>query len=207
MLRKADVIQRARKTRGVYILPSISKAREETESETEQLIELSPIGDGSAYDTGQVSVVNGPIRRNNELWFYYLGVRHRSQPLADIMGRKYLNNFAMALAKLRVDGFVSLKGGIEWGSVLTKPIIVEGSELRVNVDSWRGRVKVEILNADDGQPLPGYTFDESIPAMVNSIDEPVRWKAKPDLAELRSKTVRLRFSLLQAELYAFWFTD
>ena len=37
MLRKADVIQRARKTRGVYILPSISKAREETESETEQL--------------------------------------------------------------------------------------------------------------------------------------------------------------------------
>ena len=51
-------------------------------------IELSPVGDGSAYDTGQISVVNGPIRRNNELWFYYLGVRHRSQPLADIMNRK-----------------------------------------------------------------------------------------------------------------------
>ena len=102
-------------------------------------IELSPIGDGSAYDTGQISVVNGPIRRNNELWFYYLGVRHRSQPLVDVMNRKYLNNFAMALAKLRVDGFVSLKGGVEWGSVLTKPVVVEGRELRVNVDSWRGQ--------------------------------------------------------------------
>ena len=31
---------------------------------------------------------------------------------------------------------------------------------------------------DDGQPLPGYTFDESIPAMIDSIDEPVRWKEK-----------------------------
>ena len=169
-------------------------------------IELSPVGDGSAYDTGQISVVNGPIRRNNELWFYYLGVRHRSQPLTDVMNRKYLNNFAMALAKLRVDGFVSLKGGIEWGSVLTKPLVVEGSELRVNVDSWRGRVKVEVLNADDGQSFPGYTFDESIPAMVDSIDEPVRWREKADLAELRGRTVRLRFSVLQAELYAFWFT-
>ena len=170
-------------------------------------IELSPIGDGSAYDTGQISVVNGPIRRNNELWFYYLGVRHRSQPLVDVMNRKSLNTLAMALAKLRVDGFVSLKGGIEWGSVLTKPLVVEGAELRVNVDSWRGRVKVEVLNADDGQPLPGYTFDESIPAMVDSIDEPMRWKEKADLTELRGRTVRLRFSILEAELYAFWFTD
>ena len=63
-------------------------------------------------------------------------------------------------------------------------------------DSWRGRVKVEVLNADDGQPLPGYTFDENIAAMVDSIDEPMRWKEKPDLADLRGRTVRLRFSLL-----------
>ncbi len=170
-------------------------------------IELSPVGDGSAYDTGQISVVNGPLRRNNELWFYYLGARHRSQPLVDVMNRQSLNTLAMALAKLRVDGFVSLKGGIEWGSVLTKPLVVEGSELRVNVDSWRGRVKVEVLNADDGHPLPGYTFDESIPAMIDSIDEPVRWKEKVDLSEHRGRTVRLRFSILEAELYAFWFTD
>ena len=104
-------------------------------------IELSPIGDGSAYDTGQISVVNGPIRTQTmNLWFYYLGVRHRSQPLVDVMNRKSLNTLAMALAKLRVDGFVSLKGGIEWGSVLTKPLVIEDRELRVNVDSWRGRV-------------------------------------------------------------------
>ena len=86
-------------------------------------------------------------------------------------------------------------------------MVVEGSELRANVDSWRGRVKVEILNTDDGQPLPGYTFGESIPAMVDSIDEPMRWKEKSDVSELRGKTVRVQFSLLDAEIYAFWFTN
>ena len=150
-------------------------------------IELSPIGDGSAYDTGQISVVNGPVRRNNELWFYYLGVRHRSQPLVDVMNRKSLNNFAMALAKLRVDGFVSLKGGIEWGSVLTKPLVVEGGELRVNVDAWRGRVKVEVLNADDGHSSPRVHLRRKYPSIVDSIDEPMRWKEKTDLAELRGR--------------------
>ena len=170
-------------------------------------MELSPIGDGSAYDTGQIVVANGPVRRNNELWFYYLGARHRVQSLPDLMNRKYLDTHAIALAKLRVDGFVSLKGGVEWGSTLTKPLVVEGNELHVNVDSWRGRVKAEVINPDDGRPLPGYTRDDSIPAMVDSIDEPMRWKEKVDLTELRGKTVRLRFSLVEAQLYAFWFTD
>ena len=43
--------------------------------------------------------------------------------------------------------------------------------------------------------------------MVDSIDEPMRWKERTNLTELRGRTVRLRFSILEAELYAFWFTD
>ena len=56
-----------------------------------------------------------------------------------------------------------------------------------------------------GNRFSGYTFDESVAAMVDSIDEPIRWKEKADVTELRGKTVRLRFSLLEAEIYAFWF--
>ena len=109
------------------------------------------------------------------------------------------------MARLRMDGFVSLKGGIEWGSVLTRPLAVEGRELHVNVDSWRGQVRAEILDADSGQPLAGFTRDESVPAVIDSIEEPLRWKEKADLSELVDKTVRIRFSILQGELYAFWF--
>ena len=168
-------------------------------------MELSPVGDRSAYDTGQIVIANGPVRRNNELWFYYLGARSRSTSFADLMARKNLDTHAVALAKLRVDGFVSLKGGTEWGSVLTKPIQVEGGELHVNVDSWRGRVTAEVLDAEDGRPITGYTKDESIPAVIDSIDEMQSWKDRADLSELRGRTVRLRFSLLRAELYSFWF--
>jgi len=168
-------------------------------------LEHSPSGDGSAYDTGQIVTTNGPIVRNNELWFYYVGLKYRCLSLADTLQRKYIDSSAVCMARLRMDGFVSLKGGIEWGSVLTKPLTVTGDRLRINTDSWRGKVRVEVLDATNGQPIAGFSRDDSVPATINSIDEPVRWKEKSTLAALRGRTVRLRFHLWQAELYAFWF--
>ena len=168
-------------------------------------IELSPVGDGSAYDTGQIEPTNRPVVHNDELWFYYSGLRRRGMPIADYLARKHLDGGAICLAKLRLDGFVSLKGGIEWGSVLTKPLTVENKQLHINVDSWRGKVLAEIIDANDGQPIPGFTKNDCIPAIIDSIDETVTWKGKADLSELLGKTVRIKFSLWQAELYAFWF--
>ena len=168
-------------------------------------MELSPVGDGSAYDTGQIVVTNGPVVRNNELWFYYLGYRHRSMSFADMQARKGLDAGAVCMAKLRLDGFVSLKGGIEWGSVLSKPLTVEDKQLHINVDSWRGKVLAEAIDASNGQPIPGFTKNDCIPAAIDSIDETITWKGKTDLGELLGKTVRIRFWLWQAELYAFWF--
>lgn len=170
-------------------------------------LEQSPVGDGSAYDTGQTLITNTPVVRNNELWFYYLGFRYRCHTIAETLRRSYLDSSALAVARLRMDGFVSLKGGLEWGSVLTKPIEVTGASLHLNTDSWRGTVLVEVIDAATGQPIPGYTRDASRPAVINSIDASVRWQSKADLADLLGKTVRLRFHLWQAELYAFWFGE
>ncbi len=168
-------------------------------------MEHSPAGDGSAYDTGQIVTTNGPVVRNNELWFYYVGLKYRCLSIADTLNRKYLDSSAVCMARLRMDGFVSLKGGTEWGSVLTKPIAVTGDRLHINTDSWRGKVLVEVIDAADGQPIAGFTRDESLPATINSIDETVCWKEKNNLSALFGRTVRFRFHLWQAELYAFWF--
>jgi len=168
-------------------------------------LELSPVGDGSAYDTGQVVVANQPVVRNDELWFYYNAFRYRAMSLADTLQRKYLDGSALCVARLRMDGFVSLKGGPEWGSVSTKPVKVTGQRLHINCDSWRGRVLAEVSDAGTGQPIPGFTRSECEPAMVDRIDEPVRWKTRNDLADLVGKTVRLKFHLWNAELYSFWF--
>ena len=108
------------------------------------------------------------------------------------------------MARLRLDGFVSLKGGVETGSVLTVPLEVTAPELHLNVDSWRGRVCAEVLD-EHGTPLPGYTAEECIAAVVDSTDQIVRWRDRGSLAELQGRRVRLRLSLWQAELYAFWF--
>ena len=168
-------------------------------------MELSPVGDGSGYDTGQIGTTNGAIRRNNELWFYYMGLRYRSLTFAEEKNRASLDSSAICMARLRLDGFVSLKGGVEWGSVLSKPVEVAGTELRVNVDSWRGKVKAEVIDAEDGRVIPGYGSDESIPAVIDSVDAPMRWKDRSNLSELGGKTVRIRFSIWQGELYGFWF--
>jgi hypothetical protein len=170
-------------------------------------IELSPFGDGSAYDTGELGPANRPIVRNDELWFYYGGYRYRNASQAQTYARDYLNSSAIYLAKLRLDGFCSLKGGVEPGSVLTRPLEVDGDQLRINVDSWRGRVAAELLDPSEERPIPGYSMEESVPAVADRIDEPLRWKRKTDVSQLRGKTVQVRFSLLCAELYAFWFAD
>ena len=166
-------------------------------------MELSPIGEGR-YDTGAIGATNGVIRRNDELWFYCMGSKQRSLPIADALNFGYLDSSAISMARLRLDGFVSLKGGIEWGSVTTKPIEVTGAQLHINTDSWRGRVKTEILDSESMDPIPSYTEDDSIATNIDSIDEVARWQDKRDLTGLSGKTVRLRFHLWQAELYSFW---
>ena len=168
-------------------------------------MELSPVGDGGSYDTGQIGTTNGVIRRNNELWFYYMGLRYRSQTIAATLNHGYLDASALCMSRLRLDGFVSLKGGIEWGSVLSQPIQVDGSELRVNANAWRGREKAEILEADEEKPLAGYAIGDCVPVMSDCIDETVRWREKDGVSELKGRTVRIRFSLWQSELYAYWF--
>ena len=168
-------------------------------------LELSPVSDGETYDTGQILITNRPLRRNNELWFYYMGFRYRYLLVEEVLNRRYLDASALCLARLRLDGFVSLKGGVEWGSVLTRPLVVNGKELRINTDSWRGRVLTEVLDAAGGQPLEGFTKDDCIPAIVDNVDEPVCWRNGRDLSDLAGQTIRLRFHLWQAELYAYWF--
>ncbi len=150
-------------------------------------------------------ILNRPVQRNNELWFYYMGLRYRNLSFEDVLNRRYLDASAMCLARLRMDGFVSLKGGVEWGSVLTRPIEVSGDTLHVNADSWRGRVLAEVVDAGSGQTIDGYAKNDCVPVIMDSIDERVQWREGRELKELAGQTVRLRFHLWQSELYSYWF--
>tara|TARA_B100000809_G_C14595197_1_gene335226 strand:- start:17 stop:289 length:273 start_codon:yes stop_codon:yes gene_type:complete len=80
-----------------------------------------------------------------------------------------------------------------------------GSELELNYStSAVGSVQVEIQDAE-GRPLPGYELKDCPEMFGDEIDGVVRWSANTDLASLAGRSVRLRFAIMDANVYAFRF--
>ena len=70
--------------------------------------------------------------------------------------------------------------------------------------SAAGSVRVEIQD-ESGQPLPGFTLSDCAPLYGNTIERAVTWTAGRRLAALVGRTVRLRFVLQDADVYAYQF--
>jgi hypothetical protein len=106
---------------------------------------------------------------------------------------------------LRPDGFVSINAPYAGGELTTRPLRFAGRELRLNYStSAVGSVRVEIQNAE-GDALPGYKLEDCSEIYGDELDGPVAWKSNPDVARLVGESVRLRFALKDADLYAFRF--
>ncbi len=106
---------------------------------------------------------------------------------------------------LRTDGFVSVNATSKKGLLLTKPIQFQGEELGLNLStSAVGGVRVEIQDLD-GRPFEGFAFDDCQPVFGDSIDLKVKWRKDADLSKLADKPVRLKFELVECDLYSFRF--
>ncbi len=106
---------------------------------------------------------------------------------------------------LRTDGFVSVKATYTGGELTTRPFVFEGRELELNYStSAVGSVAVEIQDAD-GTAVPGFTLADCPEMFADEIEGPVAWNASGDVSRLAGKPVRLRFALMDADLYAFKF--
>ena len=67
-------------------------------------------------------------------------------------------------------------------------------------------MRVEIQDAK-GQAIAGFALADAKELIGDSISQQVEWKNNPDLGKLAGKTVRLRFSMLEADLFSFQFHD
>lgn len=106
---------------------------------------------------------------------------------------------------LRTDGFASVHAGANPGELLTRLMRFTGNQLVVNYStSAGGSLQVEIQD-EHGTAIPGFRLDECIPLVGDSIQQPVHWKAHPDLSLLAGKMVRLRCVLQDGDLYAIQF--
>jgi hypothetical protein len=105
---------------------------------------------------------------------------------------------------LRLDGFASLHTGYDRGEILTKPLRFEGSQLLLNfATSAAGGIRVEIQDTS-GTPLPGFSLADCTELIGNEINRPVSWRGG-NLPDLAKQSVRLRFEMKDAELYALQF--
>jgi hypothetical protein len=124
-------------------------------------------------------------------------------------GESYWTGAGSALRRytLRLDGFVSIQAPMSGGELVTKPLTFTGKALHLNfATSAAGSIRVEILDAE-GNPIPGYTFDDSSEVFGDAVDRVVTWKSGSDVSALAGRPVRLRFVLSDADLYALRFGE
>ena len=122
------------------------------------------------------------------------------------VGQNYVQPTAhLARYSMRLDGFASVSAPYEEGEMLTKPILVTGKQLVLNNStSANGSIYVEIQTAD-GEPIPGYTLRECKLMVGDSLERAVAWDTTDDLSSLSGQTVRLRFVMKDADIYALRF--
>lgn len=162
-------------------------------------IPISEMGPG-VLDTGQIMASSHPIRRGDELWFYYSGIDVRHRPNVPRVIDEYQG--AIYLAKLRLDGFVSLQAGDRGGLVATRPVVIAGTKLMVN-GAAGGEIRAEVIPADGRVALPGWEAENCEPITGDQLRGELRWRGK-SLTELADRKVRVRFLLRNADLYSFW---
>ena len=108
---------------------------------------------------------------------------------------------------IRVDGFASVNAPYARGEMVTKPLRFEGSRLMINyATSAAGSVYVAIED-QNGKPIPGYGLDECKEILGNEIAREVCWENGPDVRGLSGRTVRLRFSMRDADLFSLRFSE
>jgi hypothetical protein len=107
---------------------------------------------------------------------------------------------------LPLDGFASISAGFEDGEMITKPLRFTGKELLVNFEtSAGGFLRVEIQDAD-GKAVPGFSAgDMKEDLRYNARGQIVVWNRGSDISSLAGQTIRLRFVMREADLYALRF--
>jgi hypothetical protein len=150
------------------------------------------LGSAKAWDRGMVFTATQPLVVKDRLWLYYGGTD-------GLHAGKTPWHSSIGLATLRKDGFASLDTAEAEGSVTTKRLTGMAGPLHVNCAATGGSLRVEVLDGN-GKVIPGFGRDDCRPVTGDSIDAVVQWKQE---TRLPAGTLRLRFVMQRASLYAF----
>ena len=175
-----------------------------------------------------------PLRVGDEDWFY-VGVisgdhlSTRNTPEQEFYYHDRNAKHQVALYRQKHHRYVSLTAHNQTEILISKPLMLDGESLELNVDASRGKVEVAVASAEpimtfDGTTpstaphllpghihlsdgangmLPGFTFHDCEPIYANSVQHKVKFKNDPDFRSLEGKPVCLLFRMMDADLYGF----
>lgn len=154
-------------------------------------IPCGPIGSWDRFNNSLAN--NPPFLVGDELRFYYGGRTYRHSPYKGPDGGE--PGGGIGLATIKRDRFGSLAAPFSGGHVLTKPLLLTGKTLHVNVEARFGQIVVEALD------LSGKAVATSKPIRADAVDIPVEWEK---VGPKDGAPVSLRIALKNARLFALW---
>ena len=140
-----------------------------------------------------------------QLYFYVSG-------RAGVPGTSSPGRCSTGLATLRRDGFVSMTD--QWpagatrqvldhqSTLITRPLRFTGAHAFINADA-QGAVRVEMLDRE-GKTIAGFEANRCLPITGDRTTHAVSWMGGATISRLANTTVRFKFVLDRAHLYAFW---
>lgn len=162
------------------------------------------VGPGFAGSENANMVYLGPgmVIRGDEIWQFGTGYRttHGNTP-----GRVERTDGAIYRYVQRVDGYVSLDFPSTGAHALTAPVVVDGTTLRLNLDTGAlGEARVG-LKTEAGQEIAGFGVKDCDEIQINATGASVSWHGKTELSSLRGKKVRMEISASRTKLYSLRF--
>jgi hypothetical protein len=158
-----------------------------------------PVGEPGSWDDGMCRVGKTFITRGDHIMLYYGGQQGPHS------GPKFkapkTTAAGVGLALLRRDGWASLRADDDGGSLLTRPLTVDGDQLHLNVDASRGQAIASICDLD-GRQIDG--LGDSEPVTGDQLDAAITWP-KGSLAKVKGERVRVMVRMSSADLFSFWF--
>ena len=178
---------------------------------------LLPRGGAGSFDEHMIETPTQPIVVGDEIWLYYGG--HSVHHDWWICGRREglevpeahdptlsQNGHHLALATLRLDGWVSLATTLREGWIETKPVSSAGAHLFINGRCRSGGyIEVEVTDHWDN-PWPGFSRADCDRFAGDSVRHKVTWAGRSRISELPF-AVKLRFHMRDADLYSFQIAD
>lgn len=156
-----------------------------------------PVGPIGSWDRFNNSLANNPpIAVGDELRFYYGGRTYRHGPYK---GKdKGVSGGGIGFATIKRGRFVSLDASFDGGTIVTKPLIFQGSQLFLNVNTAFGSIQVTLLD-EQGNAIPEWV---STLSGENDIAIPVHFN-QGDLKKFAGEKIKIQFDLENAQLFGF----